>query len=62
VVLFERSEALVERADRLEEQGELPFIVVDSAEQEVASSILQFPLWLVFAADASELAAEKELL
>jgi hypothetical protein len=62
VVLFERSEALVERADRLEEQGELPFIVVDSAEKEVASSILQFPLWLVFAADASELAAEEELL
>ena len=62
VVLFERPDALVERADRLEEQGELPFIVVDAAERVVETSILQFPLWLVFAADPQELAYEEELL
>jgi len=62
VVLFERSDALVERADRLEERGELPFIVVDAAELSVEIPILQFPLWLVFAADAQELAFEEELL
>ncbi|MFO8238302.1 MAG: DUF3086 domain-containing protein, partial [Prochlorococcaceae cyanobacterium] len=32
IVLFERAEALIERADRLEERGELPFIVIDAAE------------------------------
>jgi hypothetical protein len=62
VVLFERSDALVERADRLEERGELPFIVLDAAELSVDIPILQFPLWLVFAADAQELAFEEELL
>ena len=61
VVLFERPDALIERADRLEEQGELPFIVVDAAERMVETPILQFPLWLVFAADAQELAYEEEL-
>ena len=49
-------------ADRLEEQGELPFIVVDAAERAVETAILQFPLWLVFAADPLELAYEEELL
>ncbi len=62
VVLFERPDALIERADRLEEQGELPFIVVDAAERAVETAILQFPLWLVFAADPQELAYEEELL
>jgi hypothetical protein len=52
----------VERADRLEERGELPFIVLDAAELSVDIPILQFPLWLVFAADAQELAFEEELL
>ena len=60
--LFERPDALIARADRLEEQGELPFIVVDAAERAVETAILQFPLWLVFAADPQELAYEEELL
>ena len=47
MVLFERADALIEQADRLEEQGELPFIVVDAAERAVETAILQFPLWLV---------------
>lgn len=62
VVLFERHEALVERADRLEERGELPFIVVDAAEATVAIPILQFPLWLIFAADPMELDNPEDLL
>jgi hypothetical protein len=61
-VLFERHEALVERADRLEERGELPFIVIDAAEASVAIPILQFPLWLVFAADPAELNNPEDLL
>jgi hypothetical protein len=60
IVLFERGDALVDRADRLEERGELPFIVVDAAEQVVDVPILQFPLWLAFAARPGELALESD--
>ena len=60
IVLFERPDALIERADRLEERGELPFIVIDAAEQVVDIPILQFPLWLAFAAGPGELASEEE--
>jgi hypothetical protein len=58
IVLFERADALIERADRLEERGELPFIVVDAAEQVVDVAILQFPVWLAFAATPGELALD----
>jgi hypothetical protein len=62
IVLFERPDALIERADRLEERGELPFIVVDAAESAVDIAILQFPVWLAFAGNATELALEDDLL
>jgi hypothetical protein len=58
IVLFERGDALIDRADRLEERGELPFIVIDAAEQVVDVPILQFPLWLAFASAPGELALE----
>ncbi|MFM7313004.1 MAG: DUF3086 domain-containing protein [Cyanobium sp.] len=61
IVLFERAEALIERADRLEERGELPFIVIDAAERLVAIPLLQFPLWLAFAAAQGELLLEEDL-
>ncbi len=61
IVLFERPDALIERADRLEERGELPLIVIDAAEQVVDIPILQFPLWLAFAATPNELALDEEL-
>ncbi|MFN9531570.1 MAG: DUF3086 domain-containing protein [Cyanobacteriota bacterium] len=61
IVLFERPEALVERADRLEEQNELPFIVIDAAERAIAIPILQFPLWLAFAGTPLEMTAEDDL-
>ena len=60
IVLFERPDALIERADRLEERGELPFIVIDAAEQVVDIPILQFPLWLAFAPGPSELVPDEE--
>ncbi len=62
IVLFERPDALIERADRLEERGELPLIVVDAAELVVDIPILQFPLWLAFAPGPAELALENDLL
>ena len=62
IVLFERPDALIERADRLEERGELPFIVVDAAETAVEIPILQFPVWLAFAGTSTELALDDDLL
>jgi hypothetical protein len=61
IVLFERSDALIERADRLEERGELPFIVIDAAERLIEIPILQFPLWLAFAAGPDEITMEEDL-
>ena len=61
IVLFERADALIERADRLEERGELPFILIDAAERAVEIPILQFPLWLAFAAGPGEIVAEDDL-
>jgi hypothetical protein len=60
IVLFERADALIERADRIEERGELPFIVIDAAEQVVDIPVLQFPLWLAFAAGPGEISTEEE--
>ena len=54
IVLFERGDALVERADRLEERGEVPLILIDAAERVVDVPVLQFPLWLAFAAGQGE--------
>ena len=54
IVLFERGDALVERADRLEERGEVPLILIDASEQVVDIPVLQFPLWLAFAAGPGE--------
>ena len=54
IVLFERGDALVERADRLEERGEVPLILIDAAERVVDIPVLQFQLWLAFAAGPGE--------
>ena len=54
IVLFERGDALVERADRLEDRGEVPLILIDAGERFVDIPVLQFPLWLAFAAGPGE--------
>ena len=62
IVLFERANGVLERADRLEERGDVPLILIDAAEQSVEIPLLQFPLWLAFAAEPEELYEEEELL
>ncbi len=62
IVLFERSYGLIERADRLEERGELPLIIIDAAEINVEIPILQFPIWLAFAGSPNEIYEEDALL
>jgi len=61
IVLFERPEGVIERADRLEANEELPFIIIDAAETSVEIPILQFPLWLAFAGSDNEIYDDLEL-
>ncbi len=61
IVLFERQEGVIERADRLEANEELPFIIIDAAETSVEIPILQFPLWLAFAGSNEEIYDDLEL-
>ncbi len=61
IVLFERSEGVIERADRLEANEELPFIIIDAAETSVEIPILQFPLWVAFAGSDNEIYDDLEL-
>ncbi len=51
VVLFEASEALAQKADRLVKANQLPLIIIDDSEEQISLSLLQFPLWLAFAPD-----------
>ena len=62
IVLFERADGLIEKADRLEERGDLPLILIDAAEITVEIPILQFPIWLAFSASPEEIYDEEELI
>ena len=50
-----------DRADRLEANEELPFIIIDAAETSVEIPILQFPLWVAFAGSDNEIYDDLEL-
>ena len=60
IIMFESAEALTQKADRLVKEGKLPLIVIDETEDLISLSILQFPLWLAFAADPQTLMAAKD--
>ncbi|MBW4635520.1 MAG: DUF3086 domain-containing protein [Iphinoe sp. HA4291-MV1] len=51
LVLFETSEALAQKADRLVKANQLPLILIDDSEEQISLALLQFPLWLAFAPD-----------
>ncbi|MEH2116047.1 DUF3086 domain-containing protein [Nostoc sp.] len=51
VVLFEASDALAQKAERLTKANQLPLIIIDDSEKQISLSLLQFPLWLAFAPD-----------
>ncbi|HEY9652802.1 MAG TPA: DUF3086 domain-containing protein [Coleofasciculaceae cyanobacterium] len=55
IVLFEEAAVLVQRADRLIAQKQLPLIIVDETEDQISLSMLQFPLWLAFAPDPQQM-------
>ncbi len=57
IVLFEATQALVQKADRLIEEKQLPLAIVDETEDRISLSLLQFPLWLVFAPDPQQVSS-----
>jgi cell division protein FtsB len=57
VALFEASEALVQKADRLVEEKLIPLIVIDETEEQIDLSLLQYPLWLAFAPDPKQVSS-----
>tara|TARA_Y100001978_G_C23668217_1_gene422302 strand:+ start:78 stop:1076 length:999 start_codon:yes stop_codon:yes gene_type:complete len=61
IVLFERAEGVIERADRLESNNEVPLIIIDASETSIEVPILQFPLWLAFVGTSEELYEDLEL-
>ena len=54
IVLFEEASALVQKADRLLTQKQLPLVLIDETEDQINLSLLQFPLWLAFAPDPQQ--------
>ncbi len=54
IVLFEEASALVQKADRLLTQKQLPLVLIDETEDQINLSLLQFPLWLAFALDPQQ--------
>ncbi len=62
IVLFERAEGVIERADRLEDNDEVPLIIIDASETSIDVPILQFPLWLAFVGSSDEIYDDLELI
>ncbi|ACK73432.1 conserved hypothetical protein [Gloeothece citriformis PCC 7424] len=55
IVLFESPEALIQKADRLVEEKEMPMVIMDETEDRINLSLLQFPMWLAFAPDPQQM-------
>ena len=62
IVLFERAEGVIERADRLEDNDEVPLIIIDASEKRIDVPILQFPIWLAFVGSSDEIYDDLELV
>ena len=54
IVLFEAPEPLIQKAERLIDDGQMPIVILDETEEQVNVGLLQFPLWLAFAMDPQQ--------
>ncbi|MFM1842783.1 MAG: hypothetical protein RLZZ490_1520 [Cyanobacteriota bacterium] len=54
IVLFESPQALVQRAERLRDDRQMPLILIDETEEQIDLALLQFPLLLAFAPNYSQ--------
>jgi hypothetical protein len=57
VVLFESAEALVQKAERLVDEKQIPLVIIDETEDLISLSLLQFPLWLAFAPEPQQMSS-----
>ncbi len=48
LLLFEFAEPAVQRADRIQKDGNIPLIIIDETEELINLSLLQYPIWLAF--------------
>lgn len=53
VVLFETTEALIQKGDRIVEEKDIPLVIMDQSDDKVSLSLLKFPLWLAFAPETT---------
>jgi hypothetical protein len=51
MMFFDSPEIVAKRAERIENRRDLPLIIVDSIEDTINLSLLQYPLWLAFIPD-----------
>lgn len=51
IILFEDVEAMMQKIDRVVANKEMPLIIIDNSDGLLPISLLQYPLWLAFAAD-----------
>ncbi len=51
VAVFDDPDLLALKAERLEQEGLMPLVVIDETENQVSLSLLRFSLWLAFAPD-----------
>ncbi|GAB4347939.1 MAG: hypothetical protein Fur0042_14590 [Cyanophyceae cyanobacterium] len=51
VTLFDAPDPLAQKAARIQERGDLPFIIIDEGKGSISLTLLQFPLWLAIAPD-----------
>lgn len=54
IMLFESSEPMALRAERIQQDGKMPLIIIDETEEMVNLSLLRFPLWLAFAPESQK--------
>jgi len=54
IVLFEAPEPLIQKAERLIDDGLMPIVILDETEEQVNVGLLQFPLWLAFSIDPQQ--------
>lgn len=60
ITLFEAPESMVQRAERLMDNGYLPMLIIDESEDNLPLAALRFPLWLVFAPDPANPAQDND--
>lgn len=57
IALFEATEVLVQKADRLVAEKQIPLLIIDEAEDVISLSLLQYPLWLAFAPEREQMSS-----